>query len=109
METKAYIHLISFNCKYHESTFYTLYRTNKKNFDKFTAIRSLKQGNVFGKNGKERVEIIRDLASKYNIVDVFSIKAYPLEDEQSSVELIRALNEKYSRERANYIIYRKCK
>lgn len=104
--TNTYIHLLSFNCKYHESTFYTLYTTNTPSFNKRLALASLRQGAVFGKYGhKERHPKIVELAKKYHICDVFSIKAHKIDKDVNPSEMVNKLNKKYSEEKANYIFY----
>jgi len=100
-----YLHLISFRCKYHESTFYTLYATKSPILNKKSAIRSLKQGSFWGKSGgKERQPEIVELAKKYEINDAFSIRVFKVSGDKLS-EKIKELNKKYYAERDNYIKY----
>lgn len=101
-----YLHLISFNCRFHEKTFYTLYTTQSPKFNKKSAIHSLKQGAVWGKNGKERQEKIVELAKKYQINDAFSIRVFKVSNEELNSK-IKELNGKYGLERENYIKYSK--
>ena len=105
MEKQKYLHLISFNCKFHEKTFYTLYVTSSPVFNKKSAIHSLKQGSVWGKSkGKERQPEIVSLAKKYEINDAFSIKVWKSDGDNIN-NLIKELNNKYLLQRENYIKY----
>jgi hypothetical protein len=100
-----YVHLISFSCKFHNETFYTLYTTTSPQWDKKKCLNSLRQGAVWGKSGgKERTPQIVELAKKYVIEDCFSIKSSKV-DSDSLRPTISAFNKKYNAERDNFIIY----
>lgn len=104
--TDKYLHLISFTCKFHNNTFYTLYVTNSPKWDKKKCLNSLRQGAVWGKSGgKERTEEIVQLAKKYIINDAFSIKCQKVESNNLR-ESILEFNKKYYSERKNFIIYK---
>ena len=100
-----FVHLISFTCKFHNETFYTLYVTNSSTWSKKNCLSSLRQGAVWGKSaGKERTTQIVELAKKYIIDDCFSIKSVKV-DSDSLRPTISAFNKKYNAERDNFIIY----
>lgn len=104
--TTKFVHLISFTCKFHNETFYTLYVTNSPTWSKKNCLSSLRQGAVFGKSGgKERTPEIVTLAKKYIIDDCFSIKCEKV-DSDNLRPTISAFNKKYNAAKDNFIIYK---
>ena len=100
-----FVHLISFSMLFHNETFYTLYVTASPKWDKKKCLNSLRQGSVWGKNGKEKTPEIVTLAKKYIINDCFSIKCEKV-DSDNLRPTITTFNKKYNAARDNFIIYK---